>query len=220
MKKILCFLLAVIILLSLCACSTVSEDQKLLSKYKNLISLLEDGEYETAIVLIRSMSPVQITEATSVPDTVETTEAKEPENEEKLIKLDNPIVILDNQYIRMEVIEVFQENVNWAGKNTPSLEKGLTIKTTNKTDYDFLVDLDDLFIGDNQVKDIMMDGSISPVAHKSEFNSFRIQNHLGREDTPLDSIDDIFRLGGKIEVNKYIASNQITEIGIYEFSLS
>lgn len=54
MKKILSFLLAAAVCVSLCACSAGDE---LFAKYADLIYLLEDGKYEDAIAMIEDMRP-------------------------------------------------------------------------------------------------------------------------------------------------------------------
>lgn len=78
MKKILSFLLAATLCVSLCACSAGDE---LFAKYADLIYLLEDGKYEDAIAMIEDMRPeTQLKDPTDPAPTEPGSDETDPSN--------------------------------------------------------------------------------------------------------------------------------------------
>ena len=141
-------------------------------------------------------------------------------NVEIVVKLDEPILLLENEYVKMEITEFYQERVNWADEKGSRIEMGITVKTTNQHDKKLSVDLKDLYIGDKQIKVCMQDGSIMPVAGKSVYNGFLIWDHQGHEDMNLQDINELFALEGRIRVREYAEEHRTEDLGEYPFYVS
>ena len=138
---------------------------------------------------------------------------------EIVVKLDEPILLLDNAYARVEIVEFYQDRKNWVDEKGSRIEMGITVKTTNKHDKKLLVNLRDLYIGDKQIKTCMDDGSIMPVPGKSVYNGFLLWNHQGHDDMNLEDINELFQLEGRIEIKEYV-EDRVEGLGEYPFYVS
>ena len=141
-------------------------------------------------------------------------------NVEIVFKLDEPILLVDNAYVRVEIVEFYQDRKNWVDEKGSRIEMGITVKTTNKHDKKIGVDLRDLYIGDKQIKTCMEDGSILPVPGKSVYNGFLIWDHQGHDDMNLQDINELFLLEGRIEVREYVEEHRTEKLGEYPFYVS
>ena len=120
------------------------------------------------------------------------------ENQSNSDKLEKPIVLLDNDVVKIEIIELFEEQSSYRGKNT--IEKGFTTKTTNKTDEIHLFQLVSLYIGEEQMDLVCLDTLAEPPANKTSINSFYIRVKDGKESSPLDDINRIYELEGEVRM--------------------
>ena len=181
--------------------------------FSGLISLLEKGKYDDAMsyVLLLMSNPTEndktLTYWASTPDT----------SQDQTIKLENPVTILDNEYLKLEIVEEFQVFM----KSTDRLEKGITIKATNKYDKKLDIRFRDTYSGENEVR-LTQDGGKGemPEAGKVTYLTYYTRRILGSEDTPIEDIHEIYNMEGKIEVHEYYEPKASRYLDIFSFSLS
>ena len=113
-------------------------------------------------------------------------------NEDVVVEFENGgILIVDNDNATIKLKSIYQE------RSGGELEKKLTFTVTNKCDTKFLFNLNDLYIKDTGVKDIMQDGNVGPEPGKTRDYSYRIAK---QDDSVIDSLMDFCDLNGTIEL--------------------
>ena len=199
MKKKLAFLLAAALLLTtLAACG--GND-----------SAADDNEEEKA--------GASASQSADQPDASEPEEPEEPEEsvtqtaqtaqtaltyggEEgaRTITLDPAIVLYEDENVTAELTGFYEEEVNWQGSDTPSIEKALTIKVTNNSDREMLFSIYDAYLEDESVQTVLLDGNAGPLPGKSKSFSYRIRYETQPDPTPVDSLEQLLHMDGRFSV--------------------
>ncbi len=103
------------------------------------------------------------------------------------VSFDN-LTIVDNDFVTVKLKYIFEE----------SISTGFTLSVTNKCDTKILFNLDDIYVGDTGVVDIMMDGNSGPAAGKTREFSYKFEQQDG---SSLSSLKDFCDMNGTIEIS-------------------
>lgn len=122
------------------------------------------------------------------------------------------IILLDNEYMTVELTQFFEKKVNWAGRE-PQIEKYITLKVHNNSDKEYLFNLQDAYIKDESVTAVMQDGNSGPAPGKTKTYSYDIYYNTSPDPTTLDSLEDLYTLDAKIQISisdgdKYIGREE------------
>ena len=122
----------------------------------------------------------------------------EAHSESEAIDLGEKILV-DDDYVTVKAIQFYTDD--WNG--TPA--KFLQLKVTNNLDREILFNLPNgkTYIGDEQVEIVWMDGNSGPLPGKTNTYSYRIYIKNGNEEKELDSLEELYDLNGKFEVQVY-----------------
>ena len=121
-------------------------------------------------------------------------------------------ILLDNEYMTVELTQFFEKKVNWAGRE-PQIEKYITLKVRNNSDKEYLFNLQDAYIKDESVTVLMQDGNSGPAPGKTKAYTYDIYYNTSPEPTALDSLEDLYTLDAKIQISisdgdKYIGREE------------
>lgn len=121
-------------------------------------------------------------------------------------------ILLDNEYMTVELTQFFEKKVNWAGRE-PQIEKYLTLKVHNNSDKEYLFNLQDAYIKDESVTAVMQDGNSGPAPGKTKTYSYDIYYNTSPDPTALDSLEDLYTLDAEIQISisdgdKYIGREE------------
>lgn len=106
-------------------------------------------------------------------------------------------VVMENANAKVELVKFYEEE-----DSEGNVEKYVTFKVKNVGDVDFMFGLEDVYIGDEGVTDIMLDGNVGPAPGKSMKFTYKIA--VDDEDyTPIESLDLLYDLNGSMEVYTY-----------------
>lgn len=143
-------------------------------------------------------APAENTESeTSQADVAFTEEEKQ---EEGSIVFDEPVTIVDNEYVTVKLTQFYEEEVNWVGLDDPAIEKNFVLNVKNHTDYEICFDVENAYIEDNVVQIWTSNSSNMIPAGKISQLAYNVRQNTKPEATPLDSIDDLYNLEGEISV--------------------
>lgn len=107
------------------------------------------------------------------------------------------VVLVDNDDVKIELVSFYAEDVNWTeGKQN---EKCITLKVTNKTDYDINFS-SEFYLDGERTYTIFHGGSNDVAAGKSGNCTFCIAKDTQPEHTALESLDELYNLEGTFEV--------------------
>ena len=109
-------------------------------------------------------------------------------------------ILLDNEYVTVELSQFFEKEVNWAGRS-PQIEKCLTLKVRNNSDKNLLFSLMDAYINDESVTATMLDGNNGPAPGKTKTYSYYIHYNTSPDPTVLDSLEDLYTLDAEIQLS-------------------
>ena len=121
-------------------------------------------------------------------------------------------VLLDNEYVTVELTQFFEKQVNWAGRE-PQVEKYITLKVHNNSDKEYTFSLQDAYIKDESVTAVMLDGNEGPAPGKTKTFSYNIYYNTNPNPTALDSLEDLYTLEAEIQIfvkdgDSYAGSNE------------
>ncbi len=121
-------------------------------------------------------------------------------------------ILLDNEYVTVELTQFFEKKVNWAGRE-PQIEKYITLKVHNNSDKEYLFNLQDAYIKDESVIASMQDGNSGPAPGKTKTYTYDIYYNTSPDPTALDSLEDLYTLDAKIQISisdgdKYIGREE------------
>jgi hypothetical protein len=185
MKKIISLVLVLAICLSLCACGksdTCPYDCD------------QCAEYEKQAQAAETKVPA---DATSDSETVE--------QNDNVIEFETPIVVAEDENLRVELVKFYQEYRCWTEKGYPNnansttegatFEKFVVFKFCNKSDHTLSVRLSDIYLGSDGADYFPIDGSssIETASGKNVLGSFLIRTG---EKEALKSMDDLYSLDG------------------------
>lgn len=149
--------------------------------------------------------------AAALPTSQTDTAAAGSTEDDKKIEFTDTI-LLDNEYVTVELTQFFEKKVNWAGRE-PQIEKYITLKVHNNSDKEYLFNLQDAYIKDESVTASMLDGNSGPAPGKTKTYSYDIYYNTSPDTTPLESLEDLYTLDAKIQIsisdgNKYIGKEE------------
>ena len=187
MKKVMAFILVLTICLSLCACGQsntctcdCAQCAQCEKKTQN-IEITDDSHTDGA--------------------------SEEAEPKENVIEFESPIVVAENEYVRIEVIRFYQEYRSWKGSypNTAdstvedaALEKFLVFKYCNKSDQALVVQMDDMYLGsDGASYHSISSPSVEIAEGKNNLGTFLVRT--GEKET-LKSMEELYYLDGPFYV--------------------
>ena len=134
------------------------------------------------------------------------------------IPFDLPLVYEDD-ILKVELAQFYEDRVKWIGQNEPSIEKYVVFKVTNKNAAGFLFNLSSAYINSDEVNVIMQDGNSGPQTGKSKTFSFNIQYDTKPNSTAINSIDELYDLGGVFRISVKDVDDYIIDQYEVNFSL-
>lgn len=188
MKKIVSLVLVLAICLSLCACEksdTCPYDCD------------QCAEYEKQAQAAETAGP---TNATCDAETVE--------QNDNAIEFETPIVVAEDENLRVEVVKFYEEYRLWkkgypynadAATEGATLEKLVVFKLCNKTDHTLTTYLNDTYLGSDGAAYFDIDGAsrIDTAAGKNVLRTFLIQTGAN---TALGSMEELYSLDGDFSI--------------------
>lgn len=188
MKKKLAFLVAAALLLTTLAACGGNENAA------------DDNEKADASTSQSTDQPDASEPDTSVVQTAQTTLTYSGEEGARTITLDPAIVLYEDENVTAELTGFYEEEVNWKGSDTPSIEKALTIKVQNNSDREMLFSIYDAYLEDESVQSALLDGNAGPMPGKSKSFSYRIRYETQPDPTPVNSLEQLFHMDGRFEI--------------------
>ena len=137
--------------------------------------------------------------ATALPTSQADTSAAGSTEENKKIEFTDTI-LLDNEYMTVELTQFFEKKVNWAGRE-PQMEKYITLKVHNNSDKEYLFNLQDAYIKDESVTVSMQDGNSGPAPGKTKTYTYDIYYNTSPDTTALESLEDLYTLDAEIRIS-------------------
>ena len=128
------------------------------------------------------------------------------------IEFANPIILVDDSFLRVEVTNFFQELS--VGLGSSEKDKYITLKMENRTDHNLLVILDQLSINNNGA-DVFRGSTSTEIPPKGDIvKYFRIRID---ESTPLNAMEDLFQLRGTLTVYRCDLNGERTNVKTAHF---
>lgn len=184
MKKVMTLILVLVFCLSLCACG--KSDACTCD-----CAQCADCEKKT-----------QITDATNADDA-----SGAAEQNDNVIEFESPIVVAENEYVRIEVTRFYQEYRSWNGSypnnadstvEDATLEKFLVFKYCNKSDQALVVQMDDMYLGSDGASYYSISSPSVEIAEgKNNLGTFLVRT--GEKET-LKSMEELYFLDGQFYV--------------------
>lgn len=116
-------------------------------------------------------------------------------NDKKIIEFNK--VLVDDDYVTIELLNFYESK---KGENTDAC---ITFSVTNHLNRDILFNVNDTYVDDQSVVDVMLDGNSGPEPDKTKEYGYEIQKKIAGDYIPLDSFDDLYRLNGTFEILVY-----------------
>jgi len=121
-------------------------------------------------------------------------------------------ILLDNEYLTVELTQFFEKEVKWAGRS-PQIEKYITLKVHNNSEKEYLFNLQDAYVKDESVTASMLDGNSGPAPGKTKTYSYNIYYNTNPDPTALDSLEDLYTLEAEIRISikdgdSYVGENE------------
>ena len=142
------------------------------------------------------------------------------EEEYKTIEFEEPVVVWEDENIRVELICFFEELFYWP-EGDPVIEKGATFRLVNKTDVEVMVRLLEAYVGMDAVQLVQSAGGETPAPQKAMTINYVFQKFVGSNTAPLESLEDLYQLDGYFYVGlkENPGENVITQKYEAHFSL-
>lgn len=151
------------------------------------------------------------------------------ENEET-IKFDPPVVVAEDEYVRVELIEFYQEHYIWhniggmygtpekvtPGTDGASLEKLVVFKIYNKTDHRLEVYMDDIYLGNEGATEYLMHTRISLGAGKNVTAPYVVRTG---ELEALQSMEELYFFEGRFTIAHEYEDGRNRTYGKLSFSI-
>lgn len=208
MKKIVSLVLVLAICLSLCACGksdTCPYDCDQCAEYEKKTQNTEIAN-------------------TSHADVV----SEEAEQNENVIEFETPIVVAEDENLRVELVQFYQDYYLCKEGYQPrkvevsaegaSLETLVVFKFYNKCNHELAIRLNDVYLGDNGASGYHEDGSgyLEPAAEKSVLGRFLIRSG---EHKALNSVEELYSLDGEFYVYHKYEDGVLREQYEFQFSI-
>ena len=109
------------------------------------------------------------------------------------------VVLFDDDYVTIKASQFFKKE--WADRTDACFE----LKVTNNLDRDinFTIYGGDVYLGDEEVMAVSMDGNAGPAPGKTNQYTYTVSRQSGGEETPVESLDELYDLNGTITINVY-----------------
>ena len=102
------------------------------------------------------------------------------------IDFESPILIYEDDNIRIELQSFFHEFMNWGDPGRkPAFEKGLLVKYYNKTDYEVWIQLREAYLGMDAVCPAKTAGNEAVAPGKASICAYQIWQYAGTKYKPL-----------------------------------
>lgn len=144
--------------------------------------------------------------------TSEQSETSSVEQDENSIILDEPFVICDDEIATAEITQFYKENE----------ECYVAIKIHNNSDREFLFNFDEAYLGDDALQIVLQTGNNGPAPGKTLSHSFKLNHDTKPEATPLEDINMLYDLEGKISISVFTEDGEHLDGSMgkeYTFSL-
>jgi len=155
--------------------------------------------------------------AESTPTPVPSEEPS-PEPENNVIDFEN-VVLADDDVVTVELVQFYEEEVNELNEE-PTIDKFVTLKVTNKSEYGLVLFDIDAYIGDEAVWVLMYDGNNAPAPGKSKNLRYCIRWNTSPKETSLDSLDDLYNLNGSFRLTMWSDTEGEDYVGEYSIDFS
>ena len=140
--------------------------------------------------------------------------------EYKTIEFEEPVVVWEDENIRVELICFFEEPFYWT-PGDPVIEKGATFRLINKSDVEVIVRLLEAYVGMDAVQLVQSAGGDTPAPQKAMTVNYIFQKFVGSNTAPLESLEDLYQLDGYfyVALKEKPGENVITQTYEVQFSL-
>lgn len=192
MKKMIVCLLVSCFCLGLIACGEKKENDKI----KTTQSTVELTENNTE----GSLEELSTNTDSETEPTTEEIETKKGSRDNAILSFDNELVIVEDDNVTVKLKGVFQEHVNWI--DGAVMEKGIILSVTNNGDYEYLFNLEDLYLLDEGAIAVMNEGNDGPAPGKTKEYSYYI-NKDSKIDKTIEKINDLSGLNGNIALEVF-----------------
>ena len=189
MKRILSLALALAMCLSLCACGTGN----------------------TCTCDCAQCAQCEQKNHSHGSDSQSSVTAKKTENGKSKIEFPDPVLLAEDDKIRVELISFFEEDSPYK-----HIGKYVTMKFTNKADYEIGVRLENLFV-DGNAADYIYSGS-APNILPGETTTYHFEIMDTFKNT-LDSLDQLYTLKGRFKVMRRTGTNHYADAYEVPFSV-
>lgn len=126
------------------------------------------------------------------------------QDNDHVIEFDPPIVVAEDEYIRVELLKFYQDFYIWDDFGSPikvsastegaELEKFVTLKFYNKCDHKLRLYMDDIYLGNDGASLYLMAAKVNPDAGKNVTASYLIRT--GEKET-LNSMEELYSFEGE-----------------------
>lgn len=186
MKKAISLILAIVMCLALCACGS------------------SEGCSCDCAQCVQCENKTHNTEATDVSHPDNVPETTEPNN--NVMEFETPIVVAEDEHLRVEVVKFYQEYRLWNTNGYPleadsstegaTLESFVVFKFYNKSNRDLRIEIDSLYLGSDGAH-FSQNYASKPAVGKNVTGHYLIQTG---EKEALASMEELYSLDGKFEV--------------------
>lgn len=181
MKKVISLILVFVMCLSLCACG------------QSNACTCDCAQCAQCEKKTQSHDAVETTQVSSVT-------ATEMENDKNQIVFPEPVLLAEDKIVRVELISFFEEDSPYK-----HIGKYVTMKFTNKADYEIGVWLKNLAVDGNAVE-CSYPGAQKPTLLPGETTTYYLEI-LDTFKNALDSVEQLYTLKGRFEVLERTGSN-------------
>lgn len=143
---------------------------------------------------------VSTTEALETTTTEKTVTVKKGAKDNAILSFDEEIIIAEDDNVTVRLKGIFQELVNWS--EGPEMEKGIILSVTNNGSYDYIFNLEDLYLLDEGASSIMNEGNGGPAPGKTREYSYYI-NKDSISDRSIEKLNYLSGLNGNIALEIY-----------------
>lgn len=136
---------------------------------------------------------------------------------DNIINFEN-VVLINDEYITMELLNFYTEEVISGSEKVTRY--CITVNTTNKSDRHFFMNPADFFIDGQKLKTSILTDTIDLLKNGySEKSVYSFAYDNPPTETPLNSVDELYKIEGYFFANVYDANNQNIELQ-YEPSIT
>lgn len=122
---------------------------------------------------------------------------EDPNTVERSIVFDEPVRLYEDEKIGVELTSLYQEE--YMGE----MHKFISLKIHNKTDRSWIFSLDGFYLDGEETHHVMMDGNSGPDAGIKQQFRYMISYDNGREERPLDSLEQLLKADMKLYVDLF-----------------